>query len=289
MNRNRQSFTKPHGLSGTAEQGPAITTDKGQAGTTEQGQASGAPSEMTEQGPAAGAPAGMPEQGPARNCTRKGVLRSTVRASAGLFLFSFGVYLTIQANIGAAPWDIFSLGLSHTFGIKYGTASIGVSLTLLIINVILKEPIGLGMFLDSFIVGKAVDLFNRIDLVPACQNHALSLFLMIAGLFIEGISQYFYMSAALGCGPRDTFLVAMSKRFRRVPIGAISICILAVVTLAGWRLGGPVGIGTLICAFLTGPIMQLDFRFVRFDAAEVTHQNIIRTGKVLSGKAGTAK
>ena len=34
-------------------------------------------------------------------------------AALGLFIFAFGVYLTIQANVGLAPWDAFSMGVSY--------------------------------------------------------------------------------------------------------------------------------------------------------------------------------
>ncbi|HAJ65118.1 MAG TPA: hypothetical protein DCM61_00865, partial [Clostridiales bacterium] len=68
-------------------------------------------------------------------------------AAASLFINGFGVYLTIQANIGAGPWDVLNLGLSRTLGILYGTASICVSLTILAIDVLLREPIGIAMFI----------------------------------------------------------------------------------------------------------------------------------------------
>jgi len=208
------------------------------------------------------------------NSSKLDIVRSSFKAAFGLFLFGFGVYLTIQANIGVGPWDVFNLGLSGTFGMKFGTASITISLIILAVDVILREPIGIGMLLDAFVVGKTVDLFNFLNLVPPQKNIALGILIMLVGLFIMGYSQYLYMSAALGCGPRDTLLVALAKRMPKIPIGLISICILAVVTFIGWRLGGPIGIGTIICAFLTGPIMQLDFRFVKFDATKVVHQNI---------------
>jgi uncharacterized membrane protein YczE len=70
----------------------------------------------------------------------------------------------------------------------------------------------------------------------------------------------------------------------KIPIGLISVVILAVVTFAGWRLGGPIGIGTLICAFLTGPIMQLDFRLVRFEPTDVHHQNLMESFRVTTKK-----
>ncbi|MBR4668151.1 MAG: hypothetical protein IKO76_05270, partial [Butyrivibrio sp.] len=69
-----------------------------------------------------------------------------VIAAISLFVNGFGVYLTIRANIGAGPWDVLNLGLSKTFGILYGTASVAVSYAILGIDIALKEPIGIAMF-----------------------------------------------------------------------------------------------------------------------------------------------
>lgn len=220
----------------------------------------------------------------APNTTKTGIILNSLRAALGLFLFGLGVHLTIQANIGVGPWDAFNLGLSGTFGIKYGTASIIVSLIILAIDVFLREPIGIGMFLDAFVVGKTVDLFNYLGIIPMQETMLSGLAMMLAGLVIESFSLYIYMSAALGCGPRDTLLVALAKRIRKVPIGAISIVMLAVVTFIGWRLGGSIGIGTIICAFLTGPIMQLAFHVVGFVATDVKHQDILGSLRVFRSK-----
>ena len=217
------------------------------------------------------------------NQTRKSIFLNSLQAAFGLFSFGFGVYLTIQANIGAGPWDVFDLGLSYTFGITYGTAAIILSLIILVIDICLREPIGIGMFLDAFIVGKTVDLFNWLELIKPLENMLVGVLVMLLGLFIMGFAQFIYMRAALGCGPRDTLLVALAKRMPRIPIGLISVAILAVVTFAGWRLGGPIGIGTLICAFLTGPIMQLDFKLARFEPTSVQHQNLMESAKVIKG------
>lgn len=218
------------------------------------------------------------------NKTAKSIILNMLIASAGLFTFGFGVYLTIQANLGAAPWDVFELGISGTFGIKYGTAAILVSLTVLCIDVALREKIGIGMFLDAFIVGKTVDLFNSINLVPAINNPLTGAAVMISGLIIMGFSQYLYMKAALGCGPRDTMLVGLSRRLPKIPIGVVSIGIMTVVAGIGRLLGGPLGVGTLICAFLAGPIMQFAFRVTKFNATEVSHQGLKESFEVFAGK-----
>lgn len=209
------------------------------------------------------------------------ILASSVIAFISLFINGLGVFLTIHANLGAAPWDVLNLGLSKTFGILYGNASITVSLIILLIDILMKEPIGIAMFIDAFTVGKAVDFFDHLGIIPTPKTLPGSIAMMFVGLVILGYTQGFYMRASLGCGPRDTLLVGLTKLFRRIPIGAVSIGLLSTATLVGFLLGGPVGIGTLICAFCAGPIMQIAFQSIHFDATGICHQNLKESWNVL--------
>ena len=215
------------------------------------------------------------------NRTTAAILLNIMLAAVSLFVNGFGIYLTIQANLGAAPWDVLNLGLSRSLGILYGTASIAVSCTILVIDILMKEPIGIAMFIDAVVVGKSVDFFNRIHAVPVCRSPLTGVPMLIAGLFVLAYTQYTYMLASLGCGPRDTLLVGLAKRVKRIPIGAVSVSLLSVATLIGWLLGGPVGVGTLMCAFGAGPVMQLAFATVRFDATGVRHQRLRDSARVL--------
>lgn len=205
------------------------------------------------------------------------LLKKSLLATIGLMCFGAGDYLTIQANIGVAPWDTLNLGLSETFGILYGTASIGVSLTLIVIDLLLKEHIGIGTILDAIVVGKTVDLLNWLDLVPKQENIWISIAMMFIGFFIMGLSQVMYMKAGLACGPRDSFMIAIGKRLNRIPIGAVNIMILIVVLAAGWQLGGPIGIGTVLAAFGIGIMMQLAFNITKFEPKSIVHENILQS------------
>ena len=209
-----------------------------------------------------------------QNKTAKSILLNMLLAFVSLFINGFGVYLTINANIGAGPWDVFNLGLSKTFGILYGNASIAVSFAVLMIDIAMHEPIGIAMFIDAVTVGKTVDLFNYLEFVRAPDTLAAAIVMLLVGLTIMGYTQFLYMRASLGCGPRDTLLVGLKRHCRKLSIGAISVIILSVVTLIGYLLGGPVGIGTLMCAFVTGPIMQLCFHTLNFDATQIQHQRL---------------
>lgn len=212
------------------------------------------------------------------------ILQSAVIAFISLFINGLGVFLTIHASLGAGPWDVLNIGLSKTFGIAYGNASITVSLIILLIDILMKEPIGIAMFIDAFTVGKAVDFFDRLGIVPTPTSLPGGLVMIFIGLVIIGYTQGLYMRAALGCGPRDTLLVGLAKIFKRIPIGAVSIGMLSLATFVGWLLGGPVGIGTLICAFCAGPIMQGCFRLISFDATGIHHQSLPESIAVITGK-----
>ncbi len=215
------------------------------------------------------------------NRTPTAICLNMVLSALSLFVNGFGIYLTIQANIGAAPWDVLNLGLSKSLGILYGSASIAVSVTILAIDIALKEPIGLSMFIDAIVVGKSVDFFNWLNIVPPARSPLTAVPMLLLGLVVLAYTQYTYMLASLGCGPRDTLLVGLAKRIRRIPIGVISIALLSTATLIGWLLGGPVGPGTLICAFGAGPIMQAAFRTVHFDATAIRHQRLRDSFRVL--------
>lgn len=216
------------------------------------------------------------------NQTRTEVLKNALLAAFGLFSFGVGVYISIQANIGVAPWDCFFLGISKVFGFKYGNISLTAALIILAFDLLMGERIGVGSIFDAIIVGKTVDLLNWLNLIPVQENLWTGLMFMFAALFIMGFSQYLYMRASLCCGPRDAMLVALGKRLKKVPIGAVSIMIMLVVLFLGWRLGGPVGIGTIIAAFGMGPAMQFAFTVTKFNALEVKHQDIVTTFKVLT-------
>lgn len=71
----------------------------------------------------------------------------------GLFLYALGIVLTIQANIGYGPWEVFHVGISAVTGISIGTASIIVGLVIVFITILMGEKIGIGTLLNMLLIG----------------------------------------------------------------------------------------------------------------------------------------
>ena len=211
----------------------------------------------------------------------KQLIKRMLQASFGLAVYGAGNYLMIQAAIGVSPWDVLALALAERLPVSYGVIVMTIGFIILGIDLLLGEPIGIGMVLDVLIVGNFTDLLFASALVPEQTSWLSGLLCMFVGLILVAFSQWIYMSAGLGCGPRDGLFVALGKRIPRIPIGAVQFGILAVVLLIGWLLGGPVGVGTLISVFGLGAALQAVFTLVHFEPRSVTHESILQSLRAL--------
>ena len=191
------------------------------------------------------------------------------------------VYLTVQANIGIAPWECLSMAISGKVGLSFGFVHTVSGIIILGIDLLLKEKIGFGTILDALLVGNYVDWISYFHPIPVSRNLCLSIILVIVGLFVMGFGQYFYMSAGQSCGPRDSLTIALGKRFPNHPVGLVQSVIVGVVLLIGWVLDGPIGIGTVISVFVAGTALQIVCRIMHFEPRNVKHLNLLEATKLL--------
>ena len=225
--------------------------------------------------------------------TRIQIIRKWLRYNLGLVIYSFGVYCTIHADIGAAPWDVFYLGLSGALHTTYGVISLATGVIAVALDLWMGEKIGFGTLFDAVFTGFFADFWmflNPILIVEnalgqASQALPARLLMMAAGLFILSLGTYFCMSSGQSCGPKDALLIGIGKRLRAFPIGVVQILLQGAVLAIGWMLGGPVGIGSVMAAGLGGTAMQIVFNLLRFEPRDTVHHDLIETVRMLGGKA----
>ena len=214
----------------------------------------------------------------------KKIIRQWLQIVFGLLIFSFGVHLTIYANIGLAPWDCLGMGLSYNTPLNYGLSMTAIAAVILVIDLCLHERIGFGTVIDALLTGNLVQMFNSLNPFPENHNLWLGIVIMLTGFVFMALGMFVHMSAAQCCGPRDSLLVGLGKRMPRIPIGMVGIILWAAVLLTGWLLGGPVGIGTLISTFGAGAIMQAVYNVIHFEPRDIRHRDIVEITKILTGK-----
>jgi uncharacterized protein len=196
-----------------------------------------------------------------------------IRLFVGVFLFAVGIVMTINANLGLAPWDIFHQGLTKLIPITMGQASISVGLILVIVNIFLGERIGWGTICNMLFIGIFMDMLMLNHLIPTFSNRFSSAIMLLLGMFIIGVGSCFYIGAGLGSGPRDGLMVALTKRTNK-PVRFIRNCIELSVLALGFLLGGYAGIGTIIIALGIGYFVQFAFKLFKFDVSKVKHRFI---------------
>ena len=214
---------------------------------------------------------------------RKRVITEWIRIVAGLLVFSFGVHLTIFANIGLAPWDCLGMGVAKHTPLNYGVAMTLIAVTILLIDIGLRERIGFGTVIDALLTGNFVQAFNSLNPFALNKSIWIGIPIMVVGFVFMAVGMWIYMAAQQCCGPRDSLLVGIGKRMPKVPIGIVEILLWAVVLLIGFLLGGPVGIGTLISTFGAGLVMQAVYSLVHFEPRKLVHRDIFAVVKELHG------
>ena len=216
-----------------------------------------------------------------RSKSKKSIVTGWLRILIGLLIYSFGVYLTIYANIGLAPWDCLGIGIAKRTPLNYGSSMVLIGVCAIIVQLILREPIGFATLFDALLTGNIVQFLT--DISPYPENHSLWLGIgyMLFGFLFIALGMYVYMKAGQGCGPKDGLLVAFGKRLPKIPIGIVEILLWAIVTLFGWLLGGAVGIGTVISTFGAGVLMHLFYSVIHFEPRKLKHRSIQETFSIL--------
>jgi uncharacterized membrane protein YczE len=141
---------------------------------------------------------------------------------------------------------------------------------------IFGEKIGLGSILNMVLIGIIIDIIMFAGIIPLSQNYVTGISMLLVGLFIIAVGTYFYIKSAFGAGPRDSLMVVLNRK-TRIPVGVCRIMVELTVTIAGWALGGMVGIGTVISAVAIGFFVQLVCAVLRFQPASVQHETLRQT------------
>ncbi|WP_312497686.1 hypothetical protein [Enterococcus sp.] len=189
-------------------------------------------------------------------------------ALIGVAILGFGAALLRVGGVGLDPYTAANIGVGAVLGLSLGTYQLMINAVILVLIFIFgRRHIGIGTIINMVLTGFFIDfytmIFDRLSVAPDGWLQQ-GLFLLIGVLFFT-FGASFYMSAHLGSAPYDALaptIVDRTKANYRVVrvIQDVSFALIGLFT------GGPIGIGTFICAFLVGPLIKFwdDFISVPF-------------------------
>jgi uncharacterized protein len=167
----------------------------------------------------------------------------------GLAIFGLGDSLLIQSNIGNAPWTVFAQGLSERTGLLIGWTTAITSIFVLLIWIPLRERPGFGTLSNIVLIALFIEI--GIHIFPAQENYLLGIVFALVGIALVGAGSALYITCGLGPGPRDGAMTGL-HRVTGIRVSRVRLAIEVTVLLAGWALGGTLGLGTLLFALLIG-------------------------------------
>ncbi len=177
----------------------------------------------------------------------------------GLFIFGLGDSLLIQSQIGNAPWSVLAQGISNSLDITMGWSTFGISTLVLLLWIPLKEKPGFGTLSNIALIAIAIQV--GVTVFPAQDSYLFGIVYCLIGIAMVGIGSALYITCGLGPGPRDGLMTALHHR-SGVRIGRVRLGIEGTVLVAGWLLGGTVGLGTLMFATLIGQSIAISLGVV---------------------------
>ena len=177
----------------------------------------------------------------------------------GLFLFGLGETLLLASGAGVSPWTVLAEGISIYSSYSVGWSTFWMSLAVLLLWIPLKQKPGIGTILNVIIIALVFDY--TLPYLPNPENYGFKVLQVIIGVLITGLGSGFYLISNLGPGPRDGLMTGV-QRITGKPIALVRSTIEVIVVFFGWKLGGTVGLGTIIFALGIGPTVAVGIYFV---------------------------
>ena len=100
--------------------------------------------------------------------------------------------------------------------------------------------------------------------------------MLLGGMELLALGTWMYMKSALGSGPRDALMVVLARKTGR-SVGFCRATAELIAIFVGWRLGGQVGIGTIVTGVGVGTLFNLNFALLHFRAADLHQENLPET------------
>lgn len=181
----------------------------------------------------------------------------------GLVIAHLGVTLFMLTRLGNDPFNVLIEGLYGTIkpllGVEtltLGNVHMGICflivLTLLVVD---RSYVKIGTLLCMVCGGPIIDVFTLLlkPLFDAAPYMAFNIAMLAAGCVILAFGMTLVIKSDAGTGPNDLVAVVISDKTRQ-KFSIVRVAVDFTFVAVGFVLGGQFGVGTIICAFLVGPV-----------------------------------
>ena len=208
-----------------------------------------------------------------------------------IIVMGFGIALFNVSGFGVDPFTSMNMNVSSTLGIGYGTYQLIVNAVIIVFVVIFAHRglIGVGTAINMIGVGYSCELFSSLIAPMIGDNIIVRICLLAAGIIVLCFSCSLFFVSNIGVGPYDSvgFMISNATKihYKWVRVMTdIAVIIIGLVVSGGFTalmrgdLSGVknIGIGTIITAFMTGPLVNFFSKHVSSKILDVNYADLSR-------------
>lgn len=203
------------------------------------------------------------------------MIKRTVIMLLAVIVMGIGVSIFVLAAMGSDPYSTLNLGVGKKLGLSFGTWQAIINTILLAIVVFLdRSKLGLGTLGNMFVIGFTADIMGGVlrgFMPPTAELGLISrVLLTLLGIAFMLVGNSFYVTSGLGMSPYDCISYIVPER-TGIPFRWWRMITDVLCVGIGFACGASIGIGTLIMAFGTGPLLPI---FNKYLAAPVVGREI---------------
>ena len=197
-------------------------------------------------------------------------IRTAAAVLLGNIILGIGVALLKLSTMGNDPYTAFTLTMSSGLHMGLGNFQLMLNLGLFIILLIFgRKYLGFGMIVNMCLLGYIVqfshycleNVFGSLEGSP----FILRLFVMLLALVIASFGLAMYQTADLGVDPYDFLALGMTDALptpyfvNRVVTDGTCVVLILIAAATGFVPWSEcnLGIGTVLCAFGLGPVINI--------------------------------
>ncbi len=172
----------------------------------------------------------------------------------GSVVAAYGITLALYAGFGGATLAVLWQGISKTFHVSIGMASMIVAIVMIVFAFFYdRSQIHVGTILYQIVYSFCVDLFANAHVYS--KHMWVNALIMLLGIVLFAIGTGFYAAASLGRGSYEALTFSLAEKNNwQVKIVRMVLDVVMVVT--GVILGGKFGICTIATILISGPVIQ---------------------------------
>ena len=172
----------------------------------------------------------------------------------GSVIAAYGITLAMYAGFGGATLAVLWQGISKTFHISIGMASLIVAAVMIVFAFFYdRSQIHIGTILYQIVYSLCVDLFANAHVYSTYVW--INVLIMLLGVILFAVGTGFYAAASLGRGSYEALTFSLAEK-NGWQVKKVRMILDIVMVIAGVLLGGTFGICTIVSIFVSGPVIQ---------------------------------